>query len=249
MLASWLAAAAPAPAGTNGWQTLKAEHFIVLHAGDDAFAEAVARKAESYYASIAADLGYTRYHNFWRWDNRVKILLYATATDFTAATQAPAWATGRASHTRHEIASFQQSGDAFLTTVLPHEIAHLIMADFIGADRLPLWLTEGFAQWEQERRGTGSFAATGTGWLPLDDLMALDIRKQQDPALVGLFYRQSASVVGFMIEAGGGERFGLFCRALRDGKPRDEALAKAYADLFPDTVALQREWLRRRPAR
>lgn len=248
MLAAWLAAAAPAPAGTNGWRTLKAEHFVVLHAGDNAFAEAVARKAESCYASIAADLGYTRYHNFWRWDNRVKIILHATAADFMAATQAPAWATGRASHARHEIASFQQSGDAFLSTVLPHEIAHLIMADFIGADRLPLWLTEGFAQWEQEHSG-GAVAAGGGGWLPLADLMVLDIRKRHDTAWVGLFYRQSASVVGFMIATGGGERFGLFCRALRDGRTCDEALAKAYADLFPDTAALQREWLRRGSAR
>ncbi len=224
------------------WQVVKSSHFLVMHQADEAFAKRVSDKAEACYTAISADLGFTRYQNFWVWDNRVKILIYPTAAEFVAACKAPGWALGQASYARHEIASYQQSGPGFLDSLLPHELSHLILADYIGVERVPLWLTEGFAQWVQEGRAPSGFVpAKG---FRLTDLMRMDIRRNTDPQRVAIFYAQSASVVGFMISAYGGPAFGKFCKALRDGKPVDAALVAAYAPDIPSAEVLEQKWMK-----
>lgn len=235
------ASAAPAPE----WRVVKSTHFLVMHTGDEVMAKAVSDKAEGYYTAIAADLGFTRYQNFWVWDNRVKILIYPTAQAFAEACQAPVWAIGRASYTRHEIASYRQSGSDFLGSMLPHELAHLILADYIGEARVPLWLTEGYAQWVQEGRSAAGFRP-GLSF-KLKDLVGADIRKDPDPQRVATFYAQSAGVVGFMIKTYGGGAFGSFCKALRDGKTLEAALTAAYSSDLPSLDALEQKWLKSLP--
>ena len=78
----------------------------------------------------------------------------------------------------------------------------------------------------------------------LVDLMHMEIGHEPDPKRVALFYAQSASVVGFLINQRGGEAFGSFCRSLRDGKPVDAALAGIYPDDFPSVDLLEQKWLK-----
>jgi hypothetical protein len=222
------------------WQVLKSSHFLVMHRADEEFAKRVLDKAESSYTVISSDLGFTRYQNFWVWDNRVKILIYPTAAEFVAACKAPVWALGQASYARHEIACYQQSGPGFLNSLLPHELSHLILADYVGVDRVPLWLAEGFAQWEQE--GRSSSGGRPEKWIRLADLLEMDIRRNASPQQVALFYAQSASVVGFMISSYGGAAFGKFCKALRDGKTVEAALVVAYAGDIPTVERLEEKW-------
>ena len=228
------------------WQKVTSTHFIVMFTSEAAAAQSVSDRAEAYYSEIAADLGYTRYQNFWLWDNRVKILIYPTADAFTTACHAPAWAAGRANAERHEIASFNQSGESFLSSLLPHEMSHLILGDFIGQDRVPLWLTEGFAQWEQSRHLATSFPPPPRAF-KLKDLMVMEIRQETNEHRVALFYSQSANVVGFLIKTWGGDRFGAFCRGLRDGKTVEASLATAYPADIPSIEILEQKWLNSLP--
>jgi len=229
-------------AATQDWQIVKSPHFLVMHTGAEVLAQSVSDKAEAYYSTIAADLGFTRYQNFWVWDNRVRILIYPSARIFAEACQAPVWAVGRASHSRHEIASYQQSGPGFLSSLLPHEMTHLILADFMAPATVPLWLTEGFAQWEQDGRKSIRLAP-GQGFT-LKDLLVADIRQDSDQQRVAIFYAQSASVVGFMIGQYGGTAFGTFCKALRDGKTTEAALVTAYSSDIPSLDVLEQKWLK-----
>lgn len=224
------------------WQKVSSTHFIVMHTGDAALAQKVSDRAESYYTTIAADLGYTRYQKFWLWDNRVKILLYPTAASFAAACNAPAWAAGLANIQKHEIASYRDSGEGFLSDLLPHELSHLILADFIGEDRVPLWLTEGFAMWEQGGRKQDTNGQSLPVRFALKELVVMDIRRDNDRQRVRVFYAQSASVVGYLIKTYGGDSFGAFCRALRDGKDIESALATAYHRDVPSLTILEQKW-------
>lgn len=241
LAAAALLAGGAQAASSNDWQVVKSQHFLVHHRGDAGFAGRVAERAEAYYDTIAGDLGYTRRSGFWLWENRVRILVYPTADAFRADSAAPAWAVGRASGKRHEIAGVQADGDRFLTQVLPHEMAHLVLEEFVG-ERLPLWLSEGLAQWEQE--GRRSRVAGGGESFALKDLMALDIRKEQDPRRVQVYYAQCASLVGFLVATQGGDRLGVFCRGLRDGKDTAHALAAAYPDIAGTLDDLERAWKR-----
>jgi hypothetical protein len=239
-----LALALPAvwAADTGDWEVVKSRHFLVMHTGDAPFAERAARVAETHYHAIAEDLGYSRTSGFWTWDNRVRIMIHPTAESFRAAFQAPGWAAGGASIQRHEIAGCRPDGEGFLSTILPHEMAHLVLSDFVGARQVPGWLAEGFAQWEQDGRKSSRMLLGRDPGYALRDLMSMDIRQERDTARVHLYYAQCASLVGFLIGSGGGDRFGRFCRLLRDGKPCVEALASAYPDLAATVEDLERAW-------
>lgn len=237
-----LAPAAARAADTGDWEVVKSRHFLVRHQGDAVFAERAARVAESHYHAIAEDLGYSRTSGFWTWENRVRITIHPTPAQFRAAAQAPAWASGSASLQRREIAGFRTDGEVFLATILPHEMAHLVLSEFVGDERVPDWLTEGYAQWVQVGRRRERIARQAGPVYALKDLMGVDIQQERDTGRVHQYYAQCASLVGFLIGTGGGDRFGRFCRLLRDGKPCIEALASAYPDIAGSLDDLERAW-------
>jgi hypothetical protein len=103
----WLASTgAPADAAGTNWQELRGRHFLVQFTGPRPSAEQVAARAEDEYGRIAAELGYTRYDGFWTWERRVTIVLYPTRQAFLDASQAPAWAAGKADARLRTISSY-----------------------------------------------------------------------------------------------------------------------------------------------
>lgn len=231
------------------WQELKGEHFIAYFTQEQKFAKEVLDSAELYYKKIASDLGYPRYNDFWLWDKRVKIYIYPDYASYIKATGQPEWSEGMAEYKNKKIASFSGS-KGFLKSVLPHEIAHLIFRDFVGfVGEVPLWLDEGVAQWEEESKRKDIKLMVKELYkedslLSIEDMMKLDIRKIKDKNAVYIrtYYLQSVSLVGFLIERYGSERFAEFCRQLRDGKTLEEALSFAYPTYIRSFKDLDNSW-------
>ncbi|NQT92824.1 MAG: hypothetical protein HQ559_08685 [Lentisphaerae bacterium] len=233
--------------GDTPWRTVKSDHFLVVHVGEKDFAQAVAVRAERYYDTIAGDLGFRRHRGFWLWDKRVSIRIYPTKRAFQAASKAPRWATGKASYERREIVTFQWSS-GFLDSLLPHEITHLVLREWIGErGALPLWIHEGLAQWMEEvergspRRAAKQLLASGRA-VPLRNMREPKLHDQPDAKAV-TFYTQSWSVVAFLIETYGRERFGKLCRQLRAGKSMDDALRFTYPQSLRTIEELQTRWI------
>jgi hypothetical protein len=227
-------------------------------------------KAESYYRNIASDLGYPRYSDFWTWDNRVKIYVHPDRNSFLKATGQPDWSHGIADYTNKNIISYEFSRD-FTDALLPHEMAHLIFRDFVGfKGEVPLWLDEGVAQWEESlkrqyiKKMAWQLYKRGA-LIPLKDMMKLDIRKIKPDEqitirqayendnkeknlvlsgedLVGTYYLEAVTLVGFLIETYGSFSFADFCRQLRDGKALDEALKMAYGMRLQNLDELETNW-------
>ncbi|RKY33687.1 MAG: hypothetical protein DRP69_06060 [Candidatus Duberdicusella sinuisediminis] len=251
------------------WKELKGEHFIIYVLKEDAFSQEALRRAEKYYQDIAHYLGYARYSNFWTWDNRVKIYIYPDKKSYLKYSGQPQWSEGMANYTNKQILTYR-GAKSFLDSILPHEITHLLFRDFIGFEsKVPLWLDEGVAQWAQEkdRRKIMEFMKQSFDKgivLSFKDMMNIDVNKinsidsihiryalQKEPTLmflsgdnlVKLFYLQSASLVGFLIERHGNSRFTDFCRYLKRGEPLDSSLRKAYPKLITDLDQLQSLWI------
>jgi hypothetical protein len=241
--------ASAAAAEAEAWQILKGQHFIVHYTADPDFAGHVLHAAEAGYERIARDLAYTRHSDFWLWSNRKRILIYPTQAAFERATGAPPWAGGKASAAEREIATFRTNPD-FLNGVLVHELAHLILREIVGfAAAVPLWLDEGVAQWE-EHRDSRALHARVRLWLergqllPLAELVAMDSRRLRGTDRALQFYAQSASLVAFLIESYGAERFARLCRGLKDGKTFDEALRFTYPAAWRTMEQLEDAWYR-----
>ena len=232
------------PVEAEDWQEVKGENFIVFYLEDSAFAQAVLTQAERYYQAIASDLGYSRYDNFWQWEDRAKIYIYRDHEAFLKATGKQFWIHGTAFYEKREIVSYKWE-QGFLDVLLPHELCHLIFRDFIGfKGQVPLWLDEGVAQWEEVRRRKGDIEMVKgliarKEYLPLEELMRVGPESEKDPVLSAKLYSQAATLVGFLMEKYGPSRFVSFCRELRDGKSVDAALSFVYTDSIPDTGALE----------
>ncbi|MBN1405354.1 MAG: hypothetical protein JW946_02420 [Candidatus Omnitrophica bacterium] len=252
------------------WQEIKGEHFLIYFTGDEKFAKESEQKAEYYYRNIALDLGYQRYSEFWLWDNRVKIYIYPDHASYIKATGQPEWSHGMANYKTKQIASYTWS-EGFLESLLPHEIAHLIFRDFIGfKGEAPLWLDEGVAQWaEYSKRNfmksqvKNIFDANSI--MLVNDMMKVDFKyiqlkdvlyiratltKEGEPGVVFLtgdeliknYYIQAFSMVSFLVEKYGAERFSHFCRELRDGKSFEAGLNAAYRERISGINEFQNKW-------
>lgn len=230
------------------WQELKADHFIVYYAKDEAFAREVARKAEYCYNQVASDLGYARYTNFWQWDKRVKIWIHPDKTSYLRATGQPSWSIGNANYFKKEVSSYVGS-DRFVEETLPHEITHLVFRDFVGFEgQVPLWLDEGVAQWQElsKRQLVKIFVRQLYDEKRLVSLRRLTVMTpahlRSDEA-ARRFYIQAASLVDFLLERFGKDEFVHFCRQLRDGKSFDESLRFAYGARLSGIQDLEKAWL------
>jgi hypothetical protein len=230
------------------WKVVKCEHFLVYYLDDAAFAEKTAEKAEKYYTSIADDLGYARYDQFWQWENRVKIYIYRTSEDFKiAAGIDKTWVGGMAHYGKKEIISYQWS-EGFLESLLPHELTHLIFRDFVGVKgSIPLWLDEGVAMREEvaRRKKAELFVRSlvrERATIPIADLTRMDIRIEKDAKIAWKFYAEAVTLVGYLIERYGGSRLPSFYRELRDGKNMDEALSFVYTGQIQDMNDLEKQW-------
>ena len=222
------------------WETLKGKHFIVSHQENAVFAAEVLRRAELYYDSIVQQLGFKRVDNFWLWERRATIRIYASRREFLEATQAPEWAAAKASFKTRTIESFGDSA-AFLQSRLPHEMAHLIFREYIGfKNAVPLWLDEGVAQWCE--RGGNLPPPLLREWIPLRVLTSMNVHAVRDGRKARLFYSESASVVQYLVQRYGQQKFTKFCRQLRDGKTLDGALRFTYPKAISTMEALEQQW-------
>ncbi len=237
------------------WRYQRGEHFIVQYPPQVSaqWARNVLRESEYYYDSIGRQIGFTRYQDFWTWDERVKIVIYPDQETYVKATGLPTWSKGGATNYHWQLKSraivtFKQQGD-FLNSVLPHEISHLILSDFIGGvDKIPLWFNEGVAQLQEtgkpeKARAFMRKAIQNRRFIRLRDLVSSDVRVKLSELYVTFFYVQSVSIVDFMIKEYGSRRFGQLCKEMREGHDFETALRKSYTTLIDSLDDLEKKWL------
>jgi len=240
----------------KGWKEISDQHFKVLFKPevDENIPREVLNKAEGYYSTIADCIGYERYQNFWTWDNMVPIVYFSSQEEYAQQTGQPAWSKGFAvSHlvsvNLRMIVTYQGQED-FLDTVLPHEISHLILHDFIGAHRyIPMWFDEGVAQLEEARedlnhRNILSHLILDGKSIPLVMLQNPNPSVHNDATYGAIFYAESLYIVDFLVKTYGKESFINLCRNLRDGMSFEEALKSAYAPSLDSMLALQEKWIK-----
>ena len=245
--------------GGEAWDIAKSQHFLVYYENraDEQVAQRLLEAAERYYRQITTRLGFTRYGDFWTWENRAKIFLFTDQTSFTERTHQPAWSTGFSDRDSQVfqsrlIVTYKQEKE-FYDGLLPHEISHLILHDFIPDSRLlPIWFDEGVAQLsepkksEQARRIMKGLVLK-RAYVPFEYLAVWDVRQEADSQKVTVFYAQSLSIVEFLITRYGSESFGRLCRALRDGKNFPEALKIATSQELRSMLDLEKAWLKTWP--
>jgi hypothetical protein len=136
-----------------------------------------------------------------------------------------------------------QIDDAWVGTVIPHELTHLVFHSAAGNPYHlpPLWLNEGLAVYESQGfdasdRGLVEDAVGAGTLIPLDGLIG------QFPTGAGFFlaYAESVSAIDFMIRTYGSDALVAVIRSYKDGRTDDEAFRQG---LGVDTAAFGAAWL------
>lgn len=227
----FLCSTASAEVTSSLWTVKKSEHFVVYYKEAPAgYVEDLLNQAEKYYHSIVSDLGFTRFDDFWTWDNRCKIYLFTSTKDYHKTTGQPEWSGGCANILTRTINTFLFERD-FNETVLPHEMTHLIFREFIGYRvELPLWLDEGIACF-QEKKHLNERLMTAEGLIISGLYMPLERLTEIQPTQIvmpSIFYAQASSIIEFLFKQYGRDKFVDFCRVLRDKKDWKFALRSVY---------------------
>lgn len=232
------------------WEVKDSTHFLVYYCeGNEEFAKGVSERAEDYFNKITKDMGYTRYGNFWLWERRCRIYIYPDQRRYMIFTGSPGWSAACADYKRRKIRTFQGSPN-FLASSLPHELTHVIFREAAGLGKnIPLWLDEGIAQYEEKGKIEWSDkimeeAIKRRQYIPAKTMMRIDSKTlmANSGELVELFYAQSISMVGYLIEKKGSARFANLCYHLKSGKSLNDALKFAYFS-YNNFQDLYNNWL------
>jgi hypothetical protein len=131
-----------------------------------------------------------------------------------------------------------------LSRALPHELTHIVLADYITGHKLPRWADEGMAmladpQDKREAHGRDLITALKQGAvLRLPEILTMD--GYPEPQQTAAFYGQSLSLVEFLIDRKGSLTLQQFLvRAAKDGYQK--ALHETYG--IRDAHELERLWL------
>lgn len=115
--------------------------------------------------------------------------------------------------------------------ILRHELTHVVtkVAGEGSYGGLPAWLDEGTAMYAQSEPGEG-FTATLDGAIDRDRLLSVRSMTSPtgDPDKVTLFYGEAWSLVNFMVEEYGEEKFAQLYAVFKDGSTTDNALQQVY---------------------
>ncbi len=232
------------PKPPEGFSARPTRHFVVYEEGPEVSDE-VADTLENLHGSIMLDLV-----AFSPWTREKKVYIYfAHSVDtYRKLTGRPAWSGGAASLSERKIYVYK-SDEAY--GILSHELTHIYFDSFFPAGNpSPLWLSEGIATYVQSERGLSTPVwlsqnlqkLEGGQGFKLGDLVRIDNLQGADEENVRLWYAQSYSVVRFMMKLKAGDAFYVFCKELRDGRPANQALYRAYGMPYNKFSALEYAW-------
>jgi hypothetical protein len=227
---------------TELWQTNKSQHFIIYYQeAPYGYIDNLINTAGGYYNSIVDDLGYRRF-DFWSWDNRAKIYIYKDDASYHADIQRAAWSGAMVNVRKRTIKTFVgQPG--FFDSVLPHEMTHIIFREFIGQKvNLPLWMDEGVAcsQEKSSLQGRLKVAKNLVNQAIYINLNRLTEIKDDTLVVPQVFYAEAASLIVFLLDKYGKDKFLDFSRDLRDGAVWRDALKNTYG--FQDLNDMENKW-------
>jgi hypothetical protein len=232
------------PEPPPGFAMKETRHFVLYEEGTEVSDE-LAGMLEDLHGNIMLDLVA---FSPWTRENKVYIYYAQTSKTYRRLTGRPEWSGGAASLGERKIYVYR-SDEAF--GILAHELTHIYFDSFFPASKpSPLWLSEGVATYMQSERGLSTpnwleqnlkLLEGGSGF-KIADLVRIEDMQGADEDNVRLWYAQSYSVVRFLMKLKAGDAFYTFCKEMREGKPANQALYRAYGMPYNRLSSLEYAW-------
>lgn len=178
---------------------------------------------------------------------RLFLMLFRTRNNFTKYTARPEWSQAATDVKSRSI--YLMEGYSF-KPVFIHELTHIYFDGFFIPSEPPLWLSEGYAVYNQSK----AQSKEENGWI-YSNLLILSKRnyinftefnnttslENYSPEEVELWYTQSYSIVKYLIEKDK-DSFYQFSKNLKENMPIGKALYRAYGMPLNTLKALEYAW-------
>ncbi|QDV33264.1 peptidase MA family metallohydrolase [Tautonia plasticadhaerens] len=233
-------------AEVGSWKVMETENFRIFHA-DAELADGIARSAERsrtellrYWDGSEADAP---------WSPRCDLYVYPDATIFTRMTgqegDSPGFSTmglsgGRVVARRINLRA--DHGD-LVESVVPHEVAHVVLADLFPTRQIPRWADEGIAVLAEPNGAQAGRLAVLDGPIASGKVFLtgqLMTASMPDGRYWDLFMAQSASLARYLIQLDSPGRLVAYLRETHN-IGAEAALRKVYG--FEDFDDLHARWL------
>jgi len=221
------------------WKEYKSDHFIVHYhpSISSKYIREFTKRCERYYHLIAERLGFRRF-DYWSWEKRARIFIYSSRPAYVKDRGRSEWSVASVHVAKKFIRTYYFAED-FFDAILPHELTHIILREYIGLNRrLPLWFEEGVACANEDGCYLKYLLVLKSSlhkgdYTPVAKLQSM---KRQDPEFNEYFYPMAASLVIFLLEEYGRDDFLRLLRNLRDGSSFYKALDEAYRMKSPQEL-------------
>lgn len=178
---------------------------------------------------------------------RLFLMLFRTKASFMKFTARPEWSEAATDVKSRSI--YLMEGISF-KPILVHELTHLYFDGFFEPSEPPLWLSEGYAVYQQSKVQNKE----ENGWL-YKNLLILSKKnyinfiefnntlnlENYAPKEVELWYTQAFSVVKYLVEKDK-DSFYKFSKNLKEDMPIGKALYRSYGMPFNSLKALEYAW-------
>lgn len=234
------------PAEGSRWQVHETASFRIFHS-DAELAQRVATVAER--TREEQNKRWAGSSPRETWSPKCDIYLYPSAKIFSAMTgqpeDSPGFSTMGMDRGRINCRRVNLRADhpKITVAILPHEVTHVVLADFFPQKQIPRWADEGMAvlaepRAEQRLRAADLDAPLSSGKLfRMGDLMVMDYPNAEHWAL---YYAQSVSLTRFLVEQGTPAQFIEFIQGCQQRTHEDELRRIYKIDGFAE---LERRWL------
>jgi hypothetical protein len=237
----------PAAGFSQEFKELRSEHFVVSYAPgvSESYARKVKDEAEHFYRDITQEFNLIR-EKLWLWDNRARIFIAADREDFLRRFRCQSWSAACVNYRDKTIYTFP--GQTDFSSILAHEMTHIIFREYIGYGRLPLWLDEGMAMYIQYKESSSVSSLVSytrrmvaqNQYMPFSEIQKV-YSLRNDSGGVNTFYVQSFSMVYFLVSRYGAQYFKPFLYALKNGSGVEDALRKSFHSIS-DMSGFERLW-------
>lgn len=135
------------------------------------------------------------------------------------------------------------SADVETLDITRHEVAHIVTAQATkGPYGIPAWLNEGISVFSQARPLPGHAAALQAA---IDSNSVLNMNElnsslsSSSSSTVGLYYGEAGSIVKYLVDTYGPEKFAQLLKVFKDGSTPDNAFQSVYGF---DALGLENNW-------
>ncbi len=213
------------------WRRMTTEHFEIYYEKQRALTGAK-RHAEEAFRKIVTDFGMDDVE----WKTRITMYLFSDDEEWQAflrmnRDKTMEWAGGFALPWANEIYVYVSDEKKYLyKRLVPHELTHVLHYRYVGGIYQPLCITEGLARFQEKggvkeaREAIDELVKRGEAF-ELEELFKLSY---YPPQAISLFYAQSATLVGFMIDEYGLDKFKEFMFAFASTRDAAEAIGSVY---------------------